>query len=98
MNQIDEPGWKNAFTVMQTNYSLPDDAIGVFAINLRFNLDDIQTIVAEAVTGGGDDKNCDVVYVDKERQIAVVAQCYVSRRPREAAPSKKAADLNTAIT
>ena|SRR6201997_1138716 len=60
MNQIAEPGWKNAFTVMQTNYSLPDDAIGVFAINLRFNLDDIQTIASEAITGGGDDKKCDV--------------------------------------
>jgi hypothetical protein len=98
MNQIAEPGWKNAFTVMQTNYSLPDDAIGVFAINLRFNLDDIQTIASEAITGGGDDKKCDVLYVDKERQIAIVAQCYISRTPRIAAPANKASDLNTALT
>ena len=55
-----ETGWQNAFNVMKTNYSLTDDAIGVFAINLRFNLDDIQTIVSEAITGGGDDKKCDV--------------------------------------
>jgi hypothetical protein len=39
---------------MKRNYALSDDAIGVFAINLRFNLDDIQTIVSEALTGGGD--------------------------------------------
>jgi AIPR protein len=97
MNQV-ETGWQNAFSIMKTNYSLTDDAIGVFAINLRFNLDDIQTIVSEAITGGGDDKKCDVLYVDKEREIAVIAQCYLSRKPRDAAPSNKAAYLNTALT
>jgi hypothetical protein len=98
MDQVVLAGWQNAFNVMQANYSLTDDAIGVFAINLRFNLDDIQTIASESITGGGDDKKCDVVYVDKERQIAVVAQCYISRKPREAAPANKASDLNTALT
>ena len=53
---------------MKESYSLTDDALGVFAINLRFNLDDIQTIASEAITGHGDDKKCDVVYVDKERR------------------------------
>jgi AIPR protein len=98
MDQIIEPGWQNAFNIMKANYSLTDDAIGVFAINLRFNLDDIQTIVSEAITGGGDDKKCDVLYVDKEREIAVIAQCYISRKPREAAPANKASNLNTALT
>src|SRR5271169_5197790 len=98
MNKTSDAGWRNAFKVMKANYSLTDDAIGVFAINLRFNLDDIQTVVAESITGGGNDKKCDVLYVDKERQIAVIAQCYVSRKHREAAPSNKAAELNTAVT
>lgn len=83
MDQIIEPGWQNAFKVMKTNYSLTDDAIGVFAINLKFNLDDIQTIASEAITGGGDDKKCDVLYVDKEREIAVIAQCYISQKTRD---------------
>ena len=98
MDQVIEPGWQNAFKVMETNYSLTDDAIGVFAINLRFNLDDIQTIVSEAITGGGDDKKCDVIYVDKEREIVVIAQCYISQRTRDTTPANKAADLNTALT
>ncbi|MGZ8874732.1 MAG: AIPR family protein [Halobacteriota archaeon] len=98
MDQIVEQGWNNAFSIMKESYSLTDDAIGVFAINLRFNLDDIQTIAGEAITGGGDDKKCDVVYVDKERQIVVVAQCYMSTKPRLSAPSNKGADLNTALT
>ncbi|MBU1288006.1 MAG: AIPR family protein [Alphaproteobacteria bacterium] len=95
---LDTGGWKNAFSIMKANYSLTDDAVGVFAINLRFNLDDIQTIASESITGGGDDKKCDVLYVDKERQIAVIAQCYISQKEREAAPANKASDLNTALT
>src|SRR6516164_879036 len=98
MDQILEPGWRNAFNVMKTNYSLTDDAIGVFAINLKFNLDDIQTIASEAITGGGDEKKCDVLYVDKEREIAVIAQCYISQKQKDAAPANKASNLNTALT
>jgi AIPR protein len=98
MDKMKQSDWRTAFEVMKANFSLTDDAIGVFAINMRFNLDDIQTIVSEAITGGGDDKKCDVLYVDKERQIAVIAQCYVSRKPRPGAPANKASDLNTALT
>lgn len=98
MDQVAEQGWRNAFDVMKSNFALTDDSIGVFAINLRFNLDDIQTIASEAITGGGNDKKCDVLYVDKERQIAVIAQCYISRKHRESAPANKASDLNTALT
>lgn len=89
--------WKAAYTVMKENYSLDDDAIGLFALNLRFSVDDIQTIAADAITGGGDDKKCDVLYVDKERQIAIIAQCYVSQKTKPSAPANKASDLNTAI-
>jgi hypothetical protein len=98
MDEVIEQGWQSAFSVMQANFDLTDDAIGVFAINLRFNLDDIQTIASEAITGGGDDKKCDILYVDKERQAAVIAQCYISKKPRPAAPANKASDLNTALT
>lgn len=93
-----DQNWKNAFKVMKDNYSLTDELLGVFAINLRFNLDDIQTIASEALVGRSDDKKCDLLYVDKERQIAVIAQCYMSTRARQAAPANKASDLNTAIT
>ena len=44
-----------------------------------------------------DDKKCDMLYVDKELQVAVVAQCYMARRDRAAAPANKASDLNTAV-
>jgi len=83
---------------MRDNFGLTDDAIGVFALNLKFALDDTQTVAAEAITGGGDDKKCDVLYVDKDRQVAVIAQCYVSPKTKQSAPANKASDLNTATT
>ncbi|MBB3982089.1 hypothetical protein GGR44_001748 [Sphingobium fontiphilum] len=97
MTSAASAGWEAAFEVMRSNYALSDDSIGVFALNLRFGLDDIRAIVSEAITGGGDDKKCDVIYVDKEREIAVLAQCYLARTYKDSAPSNKASDLNTAI-
>ena len=97
MNKQTATGWESAFSVMRENYNLTDDSIGVFALNLRFGLDDIRTIASEAITGGGDDKKCDVLYVDKEREIAVIAQCYLSKSPKQAAKANKASDLNTAL-
>ncbi|WP_158271277.1 AIPR family protein [Nocardia sp. MDA0666] len=98
VSSTSSPDWLNAFRTMQDDHSLTDDAIGVFAINLRFGVDDIQSVATEAITGGGDDKKCDVLYVDKELQAAVIAQCYVSQKPRAQAPANKASDLNTALT
>lgn len=98
MADMKTSGWEAAFTTMRENYALTDDSIGVFALNLRFGLDDIRTIASEAITGGGDDKKCDVLYVDKERQIAVIAQCYIAKTAKAAAPANKASDLNTALT
>ncbi|MEJ0022469.1 MAG: hypothetical protein WDN76_02870 [Alphaproteobacteria bacterium] len=98
MEETSGDAWKAAYKAMKENYSLPDEALGVFAINLRFNLDDIETIAAEAITGGNDDKKCDFLYVDKERQAAIVGQVYVSTKARPSAPANKASDLNTAIT
>jgi hypothetical protein len=90
--------WHNVLETLKTDLNLPDDAIGLLALKLKFRLEDIQTVAAESITGGGDDKKCDILYVDKELQIAVIAQCYYSKKERPAAPAGKASDLNTAIS
>jgi hypothetical protein len=90
--------WTNAYDAMKKDLNLDNDAIGVFAVNLRFNLDDFQSTATEALTGGGDDKKCDLIYIDKERELAVVAQCYVAKSDKKSAPANKASDLNTAMT
>lgn len=93
-----DQSWQAAYTTTKANFGLGDDAIGVFAIQLRFNLDDIKTIAAEAITGGGNDRKCDVLHIDKEMGLAVIAQCYVAQKKKGAAKANKAADLNTAVS
>ncbi|OAN83002.1 hypothetical protein A8B81_08175 [Sulfitobacter pontiacus] len=90
--------WKNAYEAMKKDLDLDDDAIGVFAVNLKFNLDDFKNTASEALTGGGDDKKCDLIYIDKERKLAVIAQCYMAQGIKQSAPANKASDLNTAVT
>lgn len=90
--------WQTAYAAIKVNFGLNDDAIGVFAIQLRFNLDDVKTIAAEAITGGGNDRKCDVLHIDKEMGVAVIAQCYVAQTKKVAAKANKAADLNTAVS
>ncbi len=98
MYKIPGQRWQVAYEMTKANFALDDDAIGVFAIQLRFNLDDIKTIAAEAITGGGNDRKCDVLHIDKEMGIAVIAQCYVAQTKKASARANKAADLNTAVS
>ena len=90
--------WERAYEARFEKSQFGDDAIGLFALGLKLGIDDMEAVGTEIITGGGDDKKCDLVYLDKEEGRCVIAQCYVSRKPRPAAPSSKASDLNTAIT
>jgi hypothetical protein len=90
--------WERAYTARFEKSKFGDDAIGVFALGLKLGIDDMEAVGTEIITGGGNDKKCDLVYLDKEEGRCVIAQCYVSKKPRLAAPSNKASDLNTAIT
>lgn len=76
-----------------------DNALLLFTLQLRFEIEDIDAVATDSLTDGRDDKKCDLVYVDQERRVAVVAQgyyCQKSNLPSEA-PANKASDLNTAI-
>ncbi len=74
------------------------DSIGLFALGLIYGIDDIHDLAPDIVTGGGDDKKCDLIYIDREEQRVVVAQCYVSSSAsKSSAPANKAGDLNTAV-
>jgi hypothetical protein len=90
--------WREALTNYITDSGLTSDGIGLFALQLKFGVDDLKNIAGEILTGGDDDKKCDVLYLDPEKKFAVVMQCYISGKPRPAAPSNKAADLNTALS
>ncbi|HSH61665.1 MAG TPA: AIPR family protein [Acidimicrobiales bacterium] len=73
------------------------NALLLYALEMRFGIDDIMTVGATAITDGPGDRKCDLIYIDHDTATAVVAQGYYSDLDRPAAPSNKAADLNTAI-
>lgn len=89
--------WQDAIAARDDLEQYGDNAIGLFALALRFCVDDIHSVAAESVTDGNDDKKCDLIYLDREEGVAVVAQCYSSEKNKPSAPSNKASDLNTAI-
>lgn len=75
------------------------NAIALFALELRFGLDDIRTVADEALTDDKKDHKCDLLYVDRESGIAVIAQAYSATDPNKTnPPTNKAADLNTALS
>lgn len=89
--------WQAALEARDDLVQYGDNAIGLFALALRFALDDIHSVAAESVTDGSDDKKCDLIFIDREEGVAVIAQCYFSTKDRRSAPANKASDLNTAV-
>ena len=77
-----------------------ENALALFALQLRFQIEDIDTVAVNSLTAGGGDKKCDLIYVDKEAGYIIVIQAYMAdliKNPnKQAAPSNKACDLNTA--
>ena len=71
----------------------------LFALELRFDIDDIVTVAATAVTDGSKDRKCDLVYIDEDSRTAVLAQGYETARiSKPQAPANKAAGLGTAAS
>lgn len=75
-----------------------DNALLLFALEVKYNIDDIRSVAVQALTDGIDDKKCDLVYVDLDREFAVIAQGYWAKSPKKNAPSNKASDINTAVS
>jgi AIPR protein len=89
--------WEAALNSRDDLEPYGDNAIGLFALALRFNIEDLDSVAADAITDGADDKKCDILFVDREERSAVIAQCYFSKSAKPSAPANKACDLNTAV-
>ena len=74
------------------------NALMLYALQLRFDIGDINAEASESLTDGSDDKKCDLIYIDVDNGVAVIAQAYyrTSSTVGLQAPSNKASDLNTA--
>lgn len=69
----------------------------LFALETRFQPDDIVAVAANSLTDGTGDKKCDLIYVDRSTGVAVIAQGYEAGDvSKQEAPAGKASDLNTA--
>ena len=77
-----------------------DNSLLLYALQLRYDIEDIVSVAAEALTDGSDDKKCDLIYIDKDSGFAVIAQAYMKQNPLETDLAKinKASDLNTAAS
>jgi hypothetical protein len=89
--------WEQALSARDDLEDYGDNAVGLFALALRYQIDDLHSVAAESITDGSDDKKCDILHIDRDEEVAVIAQCYRSSKQKLCAPANKASDLNTAI-
>jgi hypothetical protein len=75
-----------------------DNALLLYALQLKYSIEDIDEVATDSLVDGSDDKKADLVYIDGENEEAVIAQGFLSQRDRDEAPANKASDLNTAVT
>ncbi|MFC2020366.1 AIPR family protein [Chloroflexota bacterium] len=88
-----------AFTLRDDLIQFGVDALLLFALQLKFGIEDITLTASNSLTEGGDDKKADLVYIDSESGHAVIAQAYMSERlDKKEALANKASDLNTAVS
>jgi hypothetical protein len=86
--------WKEAFASRTDLNGYGDNALGLFALALRFGIEDLETTATDSITDGSDDKKCDIVHVNTDEEYAVIAQCYMARKEKKSASVNKASDLN----
>lgn len=96
---VNQPKFWSAFTSRDDLKQFNVDALLLFALQLRFGIDDIFTVAANSLTDGNDDKKADMVYIDADSGHAVIAQTYLSHKlSNKEAPANKASDLNAAVS
>lgn len=75
-----------------------DNAWLLFALETRFDIEDIHDVASSALTDGEDDRKCDLLFIERSTGTAVIAQAYGSSIPKPNPPANKAADLSSAAS
>lgn len=96
----DGPAWESLAGREDLEKYGDSNSILLFVAELRLGVEDIDTFAADALTDHGNDKKCDLVSVDSETGLVVVAQSYAAKLPnnKTEAPAGKTSDLNTAVS
>jgi len=95
--QENEASWRTALDEHDDLKKFGVNAIGLFALALRFDLEDLEGVGVSSIVDGHSDKKNDLIFIDEEIGTAVIIQAYVSKSKKSIAPANKASDLNTAI-
>lgn len=72
----------------------------VFAAQLMLGFDDVSAFAATSLTDGFGDKKCDLIHVDREKRLLLLAQGYEATAPKpgQGASQNKAAGFHQAAT
>lgn len=97
-NSENDMSWKTALKERDDLNKFGSNKIGLFALALKFSLEDLESIGTASIVDGSGDKKNDLIYIDEESHTAVVIQAHESKSRKSIAPANKASDLNTAIT
>ena len=73
------------------------NALMLWALQMHYEIEDIDGFASSFLTDSGDDKKCDLIWVNRDDGFAVIAQDYSSTRSKKEAPANKASSLNTAV-
>jgi hypothetical protein len=74
------------------------DAFGVYALSIFVDEPDLDALMGDALTGGGDDKKADFIFLDLETERAFIGQSYFADQwGKQEAKANKAASLATAV-
>jgi hypothetical protein len=98
MKQEEYSFYKNYASREDLKSRYVDNSLLLYALQLRYSIEDIDKVATDSLVDGPDDKKTDLVYIDGESGEAVIAQGYLSQKDRDEAPANKASELNTAVT
>lgn len=88
--------WKN-FKARTDLEQFGNNALLLYALDLKFDIDDIDSFASENIVDNNNDKKCDLIYIDPESKTAIVTQSYFAKAIKKEAKANKASDLNTAV-
>lgn len=70
-----------------------DNALLLVAAEMRMGIEDLDSFALEYLTDGSNDKKCDLVCLNLEKDKLIIAQGYFTKKNSDKAPANKATDL-----
>lgn len=92
------PAWTAFLNREDLSEYTDSNAYAIFVAQLKLGFDDVSAFADRSITDGSNDKSCDLVHVSRDDGHVIIAQCYRAQDTQKPAKSKKAADLNTAVS